>query len=78
MDAMRSTVSPSYVGAIDYRIHVTGSFNFSRNATMNAENILVIHNADVANQYSQYIDQLVVQYSHTSSHRSPQAKQSQQ
>jgi len=41
---------------------VTGSFNFSRNATMNAENILVIHNATIANQYNQYIDQLIEVY----------------
>lgn len=54
---------------------VTGSFNFSRNATLNAENILVIHDATVADQYSQYIDQLVTQYAHASSHRAEKAKQ---
>jgi len=43
---------------------VTGSFNFSRNAAMNAENILVIHDAAIADQYSQYIDQLIAAYSH--------------
>ncbi|MCY7273598.1 MAG: phospholipase D-like domain-containing protein [Phormidesmis sp. CAN_BIN44] len=41
---------------------VTGSFNFSRNATMNAENVLVIHDATIANQYSQHIDQLIEVY----------------
>ena len=46
---------------------MTGSFNFSRNAALNAENILVIHDAKLADQYSQYIDQLVAQYSHTHS-----------
>ena len=46
---------------------ITGSFNFSRNATMNAENLLVIHDAELADQYSHYIDQLVAQYSHTHS-----------
>jgi phosphatidylserine/phosphatidylglycerophosphate/cardiolipin synthase-like enzyme len=34
---------------------VTGSFNFSHNATLNAENVLVIHDADVANQYNKYL-----------------------
>jgi phosphatidylserine/phosphatidylglycerophosphate/cardiolipin synthase-like enzyme len=41
---------------------ITGSFNFSRNATMNAENMLVIHGGALANQYSGYIDQLVKTY----------------
>jgi hypothetical protein len=31
---------------------VTGSFNFSRNATMNAENILVIHSKTWADKFS--------------------------
>ncbi len=44
---------------------VTGSFNFSKNAAMNAENILVIHDAEIADQYSKYIDQLIEVYSHT-------------
>ena len=43
---------------------VTGSFNFSRSATQNAENILVIHDKGLADQYSDYIDQLVSQYGH--------------
>ena len=46
---------------------VTGSFNFSKNATMNAENILVIHDAAIADQYSEYIDQLIAAYSHAKS-----------
>jgi phosphatidylserine/phosphatidylglycerophosphate/cardiolipin synthase-like enzyme len=41
---------------------LTGSFNFSRNATRNAENILVIDNADLANLYADYIDSLVKRY----------------
>jgi len=53
---------------------VTGSFNFSRNATLNAENILVIHDAEIANQYSQYVDQLVAQYSHAGSHQPTRTK----
>lgn len=56
---------------------VTGSFNFSRNATLNAENILVLHDAAVADQYSQYIDQLVAQYSQTSAHHTTNLKQPQ-
>ena len=43
---------------------VTGSFNFSRSATQNAENILVIHDKRLADQYSNYIDQLVAQYNY--------------
>ena len=39
-----------------------GSFNLSHSATMNAENALVIRNAAVAEQYSQYIDQLIGHY----------------
>lgn len=44
---------------------VTGSFNFSRNATMNAENVLVIQDSAIADQYAKYIDQLISVYSHT-------------
>lgn len=53
---------------------VTGSFNFSRNATMNAENMLVIHDAAIAGQYSRYIDQLIAVYSHTSSRSSSKSR----
>jgi phosphatidylserine/phosphatidylglycerophosphate/cardiolipin synthase-like enzyme len=53
---------------------VTGSFNFSRNATMNAENILVIHDAALSNQYSLYIDQLITQYGHAPSHGTSKGK----
>jgi phosphatidylserine/phosphatidylglycerophosphate/cardiolipin synthase-like enzyme len=45
---------------------LTGSFNFSRSATQNAENILVIHDKGLADRYSDYIDLLVKQYTHTS------------
>jgi phosphatidylserine/phosphatidylglycerophosphate/cardiolipin synthase-like enzyme len=41
---------------------LTGSFNFSKNATRNAENILVIDNADLADLYTDYIDGLVNRY----------------
>lgn len=40
----------------------TGSYNLSHSATQNAENILVIHNAQIADQYGAYIDQLVAAY----------------
>ena len=42
---------------------ITGSFNFSRNATRNAENLLVIESPEFADKYSEYIDQLVSIYS---------------
>ena len=41
---------------------VTGSFNFSNNAAMNAENLLVIHSKDWADKYAKYIDGLVKAY----------------
>lgn len=41
---------------------VTGSFNFSRSASLNAENMLVIHDQQLADEYSKYIEQLVTQY----------------
>jgi phosphatidylserine/phosphatidylglycerophosphate/cardiolipin synthase-like enzyme len=37
---------------------VTGSFNFSDNAAHNAENVLVLHDAKLARQYSEYIENL--------------------
>jgi phosphatidylserine/phosphatidylglycerophosphate/cardiolipin synthase-like enzyme len=41
---------------------VTGSFNFSRSATQNAENSLVLHDKDLADKYSAYIDELTKTY----------------
>jgi phosphatidylserine/phosphatidylglycerophosphate/cardiolipin synthase-like enzyme len=41
---------------------VTGSFNFSRSAQFNAENILFIESAPLANVYSAYIDHLKSKY----------------
>jgi phosphatidylserine/phosphatidylglycerophosphate/cardiolipin synthase-like enzyme len=41
---------------------VTGSFNFSRSATMNAENVLRIRSKEWADKFSRYIDQLVKLY----------------
>ncbi|MGB8644930.1 MAG: phospholipase D-like domain-containing protein [Anaerolineae bacterium] len=40
----------------------TGSYNLSHSATENAENALLIYNADLAEQYSQYIDRLIARY----------------
>jgi phosphatidylserine/phosphatidylglycerophosphate/cardiolipin synthase-like enzyme len=41
----------------------SGSFNFSRNATMNAENLLVIESREWADRFADYIDGLVEAYS---------------
>jgi phosphatidylserine/phosphatidylglycerophosphate/cardiolipin synthase-like enzyme len=40
----------------------TGSFNFSANATRNAENVLRIDNDELAGQFASYIDGLVQRY----------------
>ena len=41
---------------------VTGSYNFSRSAQFNAENILFIESAALAERYSAYIDHLLTKY----------------
>jgi phosphatidylserine/phosphatidylglycerophosphate/cardiolipin synthase-like enzyme len=41
---------------------VTGSYNFSRSAQLNAENILFIESAALAEEYSRYIDHLIQKY----------------
>jgi phosphatidylserine/phosphatidylglycerophosphate/cardiolipin synthase-like enzyme len=41
---------------------ITGSYNFSRSAQFNAENILFIESASLAEAYSAYIDHLVEKY----------------
>jgi phosphatidylserine/phosphatidylglycerophosphate/cardiolipin synthase-like enzyme len=41
---------------------ITGSYNLSHSATENAENLLIIHDPDLAEQYNAYIDQLVRRY----------------
>jgi|tagenome__1003787_1003787.scaffolds.fasta_scaffold20954649_2 phosphatidylserine/phosphatidylglycerophosphate/cardiolipin synthase-like enzyme len=43
----------------------TGSFNLSKNATGNAENVLRISSAELARQYAAYVDDLVQQYGAT-------------
>jgi phosphatidylserine/phosphatidylglycerophosphate/cardiolipin synthase-like enzyme len=44
---------------------VTGSYNFSRSAQFNAENILFIESAALAEHYSVYIDHLMQKYGGT-------------
>jgi phosphatidylserine/phosphatidylglycerophosphate/cardiolipin synthase-like enzyme len=41
---------------------ITGSYNFSRSAQLNAENILMIESAALAEAYSIYIDHLIEKY----------------
>ncbi len=41
---------------------ITGSFNFSRSAQFNAENILFLESAPLADVYSAYIDHLKSKY----------------
>jgi phosphatidylserine/phosphatidylglycerophosphate/cardiolipin synthase-like enzyme len=41
---------------------ITGSYNFSRSAQFNAENILFIESAPLADPYSAYIDHLKSKY----------------
>jgi phosphatidylserine/phosphatidylglycerophosphate/cardiolipin synthase-like enzyme len=41
---------------------ITGSYNFSRSAQFNAENILFIESAPLAETYSAYIDHLIQKY----------------
>jgi phosphatidylserine/phosphatidylglycerophosphate/cardiolipin synthase-like enzyme len=41
---------------------ITGSYNLSRSATENAENILILEDRGLADRYSAYIDHLAVRY----------------
>ncbi len=41
---------------------VTGSFNFSRNAASNSENMLILHSKALADRYADYIDELIKHY----------------
>ena len=41
---------------------ITGSYNLSRSAQFNAENILFIRSAPLADTYSMYIDHLIQKY----------------
>jgi phosphatidylserine/phosphatidylglycerophosphate/cardiolipin synthase-like enzyme len=42
---------------------ITGSYNFSRSAQFNAENILFLESPAIASIYSAYIDHLQAKYS---------------
>jgi phosphatidylserine/phosphatidylglycerophosphate/cardiolipin synthase-like enzyme len=42
---------------------ITGSYNFSRSAQFNAENILFLESPALSNTYSTYIDHLKAKYS---------------
>jgi phosphatidylserine/phosphatidylglycerophosphate/cardiolipin synthase-like enzyme len=41
---------------------ITGSYNFSRSAQFNAENILFIESAALAETYSSYIERMMQKY----------------
>ncbi|MGD0282523.1 MAG: phospholipase D-like domain-containing protein [Dissulfurispiraceae bacterium] len=47
---------------VDGRVVKTGSFNFSGNATKNAENMITIYGEEIAAQYIQYVHGLVSKY----------------
>lgn len=48
--------------SIDGQVVVTGSFNFSLNATGNAENVLTLEDWEIAQKYAAYIANLVETY----------------
>lgn len=47
---------------IDDHLVITGSFNFSENAELNDENLLILNSAQVAAAYTSYFDRLYAQY----------------
>lgn len=47
---------------VDQQAVVTGSYNFSQNATHNAENMITLYDTAIASQYEQYIKGLVSKY----------------
>jgi phosphatidylserine/phosphatidylglycerophosphate/cardiolipin synthase-like enzyme len=47
---------------------ITGSYNLSHNATENAENVLFLHNAGLADEYNDYVDRLVKRYGTPAAH----------
>ncbi len=47
------------------QIVVTGSFNLSNHAMGNAENVLLIRDATIANSYAGYIQRLMSSYAVT-------------
>jgi phosphatidylserine/phosphatidylglycerophosphate/cardiolipin synthase-like enzyme len=55
--------------SVDGKTAVTGSFNFSTNATHNAENIVWISDPGIAGQYAAYIRSMVERYGHAGAPR---------
>jgi len=47
---------------VDQQVVVTGSYNFSQNATQNAENMITLYDGTIARQREQYIEDLVFKY----------------
>jgi phosphatidylserine/phosphatidylglycerophosphate/cardiolipin synthase-like enzyme len=41
---------------------ITGSFNFSSNATRNAENVVMVHSQELADAYAAYVHDLMQDY----------------
>jgi len=41
---------------------ITGSYNLSHSATLNAENMVIMHSPEIADRYSAYIDRLAERY----------------
>ncbi len=50
---------------------ITGSYNFSRSAEFNAENLLMLENAALADQYSAFIDHVMAKYQSNPLSRTP-------
>jgi phosphatidylserine/phosphatidylglycerophosphate/cardiolipin synthase-like enzyme len=52
---------------------ITGSYNFSRSAEFNAENLLMLENSALADQYSAFIDHVMAKYqANPQAHTPPQ------
>ncbi|HMK45551.1 MAG TPA: phosphatidylserine/phosphatidylglycerophosphate/cardiolipin synthase family protein [Methanocella sp.] len=47
---------------VDQRVVATGSYNFSMNATRNAENMITMYDQAIASQYKEYIKSLISRY----------------
>jgi len=43
---------------------ITGSYNFSSNATRNAENVVIVRDQALANAYAEYVQVLMRDYPH--------------
>jgi hypothetical protein len=65
--AVESPFSPHRIRSLIFyfrlsTFQITGSYNFSRSAQFNAENILFIDSAPLAERYSRYIDHVIAKY----------------